>query len=224
MRTFAIATMMVAIVLAAQPCTAGGTRTAGEQAAWTPLINGKDLAGWKKPTGQAVFTVEDGALVGTQTTGKGGDMFTEKEYDNFELRFTYKVVWPANSGVWFRGNYQFDILKYKNPVAFSGTLYCPGKMFITKNLDEKRENRDGWNEGQVYANGDHLILWLNGIKTGECHDKTLKKGPVGIQVHGGGNFKGMKIIISKMELRPLKPGEGPTEPKPGGPKEAVKPK
>ncbi len=208
---------MLAAAPAAALCAADSGSGETGAAAWTPLLNGKDLDGWKKPTGQAIFTVENGALVGTQTTGKGGDLFTEKEYDNFELRFTYKVVWPANSGVWFRGKYQFDILKYKNPVAFSGTLYCPGKMFITKNLKEKLENRDGWNEGQVYANGDHLILWLNGTKVGECHDKTLKKGPIGIQVHGGGNFKGMKIIIKKMELRPLKPGEGPTVPKPASP-------
>ncbi len=210
MRTLTIAATLLAVALAAADC---GSCATGD-GAWTSLVNGKDLKGWKKPTGEAIVTVEDGMLVGTQTTGKGGDVFTEKEFDNFELRFTYKVAWPANSGVWFRGKYQFDILKYKNPVAFSGTLYCPGKMFITKNLKEELENRDGWNEGQIYANGDHLILWLNGTKVGECHDKTLKKGPIGIQVHGGGNFKGMKIIIRKMELRPLKPGDKPTEPKP----------
>ena len=208
--------MLAAAPVAALCAADSGSGETGK-AAWTPLLNGKDLTGWKKPTGEAIATVEDGALVGTQTTGKGGDLFTEKEYDNFELRFTYKVVWPANSGVWFRGKYQFDILKYKNPVAFSGTLYCPGKMFLTKNLKEELENRDGWNEGQIYANGDHLILWLNGTKVGECHDKTLKKGPVGIQVHGGGNFKGMKIIIRKMELRTLKPGDKPTVPKPARP-------
>jgi len=209
-RTLTIAATLLAVTLAAADC---GSCATGD-GAWTSLVNGKDLKGWKKPTGEAIVTVEDGMLVGTQTTGKGGDVFTEKEFDNFELRFTYKVTWPANSGVWFRGKYQFDILKYKNPVAFSGTLYCPGKMFITKNLKEELENRDGWNEGQIYANGDHLILWLNGTKVGECHDKTLKKGPIGLQVHGGQQFKNMKITIKKMELRPLKPGDKPTEPKP----------
>ena len=178
---------------------------------WSPIFNGKDLDGWKGGD-RTKFLVEDGCLVGTQTDGRGSDMFTAQEWDNFELRFTYKVKWPANSGIWFRTRYQYDILKYKNPVAFSGTLYCPGKMFITKNLDEKLENRDGWNEGQIYANGDHLILWLNGTKVGECHDKTLAKGKMGIQVHGGGGFKNMKIIIKKMELRTLKADDKPTPP------------
>jgi len=180
---------------------------------WTPLFNGKDLAGWTtKAPGK--FKVDDGCLVGSQTDGKGGDLYTEKQFGDFELRFTYRVTWPANSGVWFRGRYQYDILKWKKPVAFGGSLYCPGKMFITRNLDEKLENRDGWNEGQVFALGDHLILWLNGKKVGECHDKTHAKGPIGIQVHPGGGFKGMEIRIRRIEIRPLAKGDTPTPPRP----------
>ena len=178
--------------------------TAGK---WTPLFNGKDLTGWKK-TGSAIFTVEDGSLVGTQTDGKGGDLWTEAEFDDFELQITYRVVWPANSGFWFRHDgrkgYQYDVLKYKNPVAFSGTLYCPGKMFLTKNVNEALENRDGWNEARVRAVGDELTLWLNGKQTGNVRDKTLAKGRIGIQIHPGNGFKGMKMIIKKMEIRSLK--------------------
>lgn len=205
--------VVLGVGLAVLVCAgAGDSRGADEGGGWKPLFNGKNLEGWKAQ-GNAVYKVEDGCLVGTQTDGKGGDLYTTQEWDNFELRFTYKVAWPANSGVWFRGQYQYDILKYKDPVAFSGTLYCPGKMFIARNLDEGLENRDGWNEGQVYANGDHLILWLNGKKVGECRDKTLAKGPFGIQVHGGDEFKNMKIVLKKIEVRPLKGDEGPTEPK-----------
>jgi hypothetical protein len=205
---------VVPVVAVAAMAIGGMLASAGDQkpkADWKPVFNGKDLEGWKAQ-GSAIFKVEDGCLLGTQTDGKGGDIFTTAEWDNFELRFTYKVGWPANSGVWFRTNYQYDILKWKNPVAFSGTLYCSGKMFITTNLNEAQENRDGWNEAQVYANGDHLVLWLNGKKVGECHDKTYAKGKIGIQVHGGNDFKGMKILIKRMEIRTLAAGEGPIAP------------
>jgi len=204
------AVLGVAAVLAASGLPAA-EEARPAAAGWTPLFNGKDLDGWKA-TGDAVIKVEDGCIVGTPTDAKGGDLFTTAEWDNFELRFTYRMVWPANSGVWFRSQYQFDILKWKKPVGFSGTLYCPGKMFITTNLDESIENRDGWNEGQIYANGDHLILWLNGKKVGECHDTTHAKGKVGIQVHGGQEFKDMKAIFRKIEIRPLKAGDPPTAP------------
>jgi len=188
------------------------TKPAADAAAWVPLFNGKDLDGWKPEPG-AKWTVEDGCIVGQQDNGKVSDMWTVKEYDNFELRFTYKAVWPCNSGVWYRGtNYQFDILEWKDPVAFSGTLYCPPKMFIFKQPDKSLENRDGWNEGQVYANGKRLIHWLNGKKVGECDDDTGAKGKIGIQTHPGDEFKAMKIMVKKIEIRMLKEGDKPIEP------------
>jgi hypothetical protein len=203
----------VLVVFAAVLAAVGEEPKTGGEGGWIQLLNGKDLEGWK-PQGDAQWKVEDGCLVGMPVNAKGGDIFTTKEWENFELRFTYKAVWPANSGVWFRTEYQYDILEWRDPVAFSGTLYCPGKMFIFKNLDKSIENREGWNEGQVYANGDHIIQWLNGKKTGECNDKTFAKGKVGIQVHGGGEFKNMKIVVKKIEIRPLKADDKPTEPPP----------
>ena len=182
-------------------------RQIDSQPAWTQLFNGKDLTGWTE-TGDAIFKVEGGNLIGTQTTGKGGDLWTKAEFDDFEMQVTYRVVWPANSGFWFRHNgkkgYQYDVLKYKNPVAFSGTLYCPGKMFIIKNLKESLENRDGWNEARVVAVGSEITLWLNGTKTGTVTDTLLAKGKIGIQVHPGNGFKGMKIIIKRMVVRSMK--------------------
>lgn len=176
---------------------------------WIPLFNGKNLDGWSQK-GAGIFTVEDGCLVGTQTDGKGGDLFTTNAWDNFEIRFTYKVGWPANSGIWFRDAYQFDILKYPKPVAFSGTLYAPGRIFAATNLNEALEHRDDWNEGRIVANGDQIQLWLNGTKTADLRDDKHKAGKVGIQVHGG-DMKGMKIIVKKIELRPLAPGEKPAD-------------
>jgi hypothetical protein len=177
------------------------------------LFNGKDTAGWTA-TGGGEWLVRDGCLVGTQTDGKGGDLVHEKEWDNFELLATYRVKWPANSGIWFRFDgkgkgYQFDILKYVKPVAFSGTLYCPGKMFLTANLNEAIENRDGWNEARIWAVGDRIIMWLNGKRVGDCTDKTLAKGRIGIQVHPGDGFKGMEIVLKKIAVRPLKADEAP---------------
>jgi len=189
----------------------GSVASAAEEG-WTPLFNGKDLEGWNNPD-PAKFLVEDGCLVGTQTDGKGADLFTKESFDNFELRFTYKVKWPANSGIWYRSGYQFDILKYTSPKTFSGALYPgPKSTFGFVNLDESIEKADDWNEGVVYANGDHLIHWLNGKQIGEIHDTRFAKGRIGIQVHGGDFKGGMKIILKRIEIRPLKEGDKPTPP------------
>jgi hypothetical protein len=189
---------------------AGGEASPAAEKGFESLFNGKDVTGWK-PVGNAEWLVRDGCLVGTQTDGRGGDLFHEKAFDHFDLRFTYRVKWPANTGVWFRYDkgkgYQYDILKWPKPVAFSGTLYCHGKMFLTTNPNEAIERRDDWNEGRVWAQGDHLILWLNGKRVGETHDTTCAKGQIGIQVHGGGGFKGMEVVVRKIEIRSLAAGE-----------------
>jgi hypothetical protein len=175
------------------------------------LFDGKTLTGWQA-VGNAVWKVEDGAIVGTQDAQRrAGDLVTEKDYGDFELEVTYKVVWPANSGIWFRWNdhkgYQFDILEWPNPVAYSGTLYCDGKMFLARQLDKSLENHDGWNHARISAVGDHLQLWLNGKKTADVHDSTYQRGKIGFQIHPGDQFKDMKILIRDVRIRVLdKPG------------------
>ena len=181
-----------------------------EEEKWESLFNGKDLSGWR-PEGGAVWTVEDECIVGVQgPNGEAGDLFTEKEYDDFELRVTYKIHWPANSGIWFRYQapdkaYQADILEYKEPLAYSGTLYCPGKMFLAINKDPALVKKDDWNMMGILAQGDHLVITLNGTVTGDVHDGSYARGKIGFQIHAGDDFKNMKITVRKVLLRPLAP-------------------
>ena len=184
---------------------------------WKPLFNGTDLTGWEADDATR-FRVADGQIVGSQNDGKGGNLFSLEKFDNFELRFSYKVNWPANSGIWFRDNYQFDILKYQKPKTFSGAFYypkCPG-TFAWVNADESLENQDDWNQGQIYANGNTIAFWLNGKKLGEKtlvegSDRIFPDGRIGIQVHGG-NFQGMQIAVRSIEIRKLEVGDQPTGP------------
>jgi len=177
---------------------------------WIKLFNGKNLDGWKAEGG-AVWKVENGILIGRQGPGyKPGDLFTEKEYDNFELSVTWKMVWPGNSGVWFRYQkptkaYQADILEYKNPEAYSGSIYCPGypKIFLARNLDKKLVKRTGWNHFLIRAQGDHLVVYLNKKKVADVHDKQIDRGRIGFQVHPGEEFANMEIQIKEARIRLL---------------------
>jgi hypothetical protein len=198
---------MVAGLAATRAFAADAPKEAAKQE-WKPLFNGKDLTGWK-PDGKAVWTVEDGCLVGKQGPGAApGDLFTEKEYGDFELRVVIKVQWPANSGIWFRyqspeKSYQADILEYKNPVAYSGTIYCPGKLFLSTNLDPKLDKHDDWNTYLVKAQGDHLMVTLNDVLTGDVHENSFAKGRIGFQIHPGDEFKTMKIAVREILIREL---------------------
>ena len=172
------------------------------------LFNGKDLTGWKAEGG-AKWTVVDGQLVGTQGDKNApGDLFTTASYKNFDLTVVWKAVWPCNSGVWFRYQgpdkaYQADILEWKDPVCWSGTFYCPGKMFLAMNKDEKLVKRDDWNTIRVRTEGKHTQIWLNGTQTADVNDDTTDSGKIGFQVHPGAEFGPMKIIIKDIRIKPL---------------------
>ncbi len=189
--------------------TAG--RPADPQSPATPLFNGQNLTGWK-PDGKAVWEVIDGLLIGKQGPGNTpGDLFTEASYGDFELTVTYRVEWPANSGIWYRyqggdKTFQADILEYASPFALSGSLYrpgLPGKPFIAINEDASIIDREGWNTMVIRAVGNRQVIFLNGTKTADVRDDVSMEGKIGFQVHPGDEFGPMKIIVREMTIRPL---------------------
>jgi hypothetical protein len=186
----------------------GPSSASAEELGFVRLFNGKDLAGWET-SGGARWVVQDGLLVGSQGENyTPGDLFTKDSFGDFVAVVTCRMEWPCNSGVWFRYQspekaYQADILEYKNPEAYSGTLYCPGKLFLAINADKTLVNHDGWNTIKIQAQGDHLQIWLNGRRTADVHDATNDTGKLGFQVHPGAEFGPMKIIVRDVLLKRL---------------------
>ncbi len=68
-----------------------------------PLFNGQDLTGWDGD--QRFWRVEEGAIIGQTTkdnpTAKNTFLAYEKEFGDFELRFSYRVD-GGNSGIQYR--------------------------------------------------------------------------------------------------------------------------
>ena len=178
------------------------------EATFIQIFNVKDLTGWET-SGNARWVVEDGVLVGTQGENNApGDLLTKDTYKDFLVTVTYRVEWPCNTGVWFRYQspkkaYQADILEYKEPECYSGTLYCPGKMFLAMNTDKTLVNREGWNTIKVRAEGDHIQIWINDHQVADVHDETTDSGKIGFQVHPGEEFGPMKIIVREILLKTL---------------------
>jgi len=221
-RTWQVTVGAVLIVLLAEGLGLAQEKPAAPAAPeWVQLFNGKDLTGWKKEGG-AKWTVEDGVLIGQQDNGKAGDLLTEKQHADFDLVVTFKVMWPANSGVWFRKppgklGLQYDILDLKDYKVATGSVYgslpapkeppAPGAKpktgagFLTKNLDETILKKDDWNEAEIIAKGPHIVVKLNGKVVGEFDDEQYKTGMIGFQVHGGDKFRNMKIMVKAAKLK-----------------------
>ncbi len=209
---FSLSLLLISITLETRALQ--GAEPAGQLIATRPLaesialFNGKDLSGWKQQ-GKARWEVKEGVLVGRQgPAGEAGDLLTVATYDDFELAVTFRVKWPGNSGVWFRyqeaeKSYQADILEHKDPIAFSGSLYCPGKMFLATNVHRELVDRNGWNKMVLRAKGEHLVILINDTKVADVRDDSFAEGRIGLQVHAGDVFTGMQIMVKEFQLRPL---------------------
>ncbi|MCX7871886.1 MAG: DUF1080 domain-containing protein [Verrucomicrobiae bacterium] len=125
------------------------TQAQSDEKDFTSLFNGKDLTGWKG--GADLWSVRDGAITGetksdTKLTHNTFLVYTNKEFSNFELRLSYKIV-GGNSGIQYRskyvedgkfgpivGGYQADIEAGK---TYSGILYEERGRGILANRGEK---------------------------------------------------------------------------------------
>jgi len=89
--------------IAAQDAGMANTLTVKEKAAgWRLLFDGKTTAGWR---GYRQDSIPDGwkAVDGALTRiGRGGDIITIDEFDDFELAVDWKLGPGGNSGIFYR--------------------------------------------------------------------------------------------------------------------------
>jgi Domain of Unknown Function (DUF1080) len=164
---------------------------------WLPLVNGKNLNGWKAEP-EFWKVEENGDLHGhTPGTQEHHYAYTEKNYDDFELHADVKLI-GSNSGICIRiapTNYD-NVPGYQVDMGdgYWGCLWDErGRGMVVQYPKEeaaKLVNQEGWNHYYVRAEGHHIQAWLNGVKTIDAIDeKGLLSGPIGFQLcHGSGKM------------------------------------
>ena len=146
---------------------------AAGESGFTPLFNGRDLNGWviSNPYGRG-YTVEGKSIV--CPADGGGNLFTEREYANFILRFEFRLEEASNNGIGIRAPLEGDaayqgmeiqILDHDAPVyrgklhaaQYHGSIYdvVPAKTGYLRKTGE-------WNEEEILADGRHIKVTLNG--------------------------------------------------------------
>ncbi len=159
---------------------ASSTTKTGEEIS---LFDGKTLEGWhafNKPGEIKNWIVQDGAMVclGAAKGDSGGDIVTDKQFENFELSWEWKVDKGSNSGVMY---HVVEDPKYKAPYE-TGPEYqiiddigFPDKLedwqkagadyAMTPANDKKKLMPVGeWNTSKIIYNNGHVEHWLNGEK------------------------------------------------------------
>jgi hypothetical protein len=149
---------------------------------WKLLFDGKTTDGWhlynrgKVPSAWVVVNDElyckpDGKL-------EHGDLVTDKEYENFDLRFDWKIIKYGNSGVfinvdedtaiktaWASGP-EYQLLEASNPdnsnpLKRSGCLFG---LFPQLNAAELKPFGE-WNESRIVQTNGQVQFYLNGVLT-----------------------------------------------------------
>jgi hypothetical protein len=155
------------------------TLTAAEKKdGWKLLFDGKSLAGWrayKSETPPTGWRADNGVLI---RDGAGGDLMTAEQFDDFEMRFEWKVTANGNSGIIYRiatteefpwqTGPEYQILHNqghkdgKAPITSAASNYAvnPPTKDLTRPVGE-------WNESRLLARGNHVEHWLNGEKVVE---------------------------------------------------------
>ena len=136
-----------------------------------PLFNGINLDGWVG--NKTDYVAENGELVIYPGPVSGqGNLYTQKEYENFRLRFEFKLTPGANNGLGIHAPLKGDAAylgkelqildntaeKYANlkPYQFHGSAYglVPARKGALKPVGE-------WNDQEVIVKGNRITVILN---------------------------------------------------------------
>ena len=179
---------------------------------WEALFDGLTTAGWHKYGGAPVgssWKIEEGGILHLDASQKedwqirdGGDIVSDKEYENFHLKLEWKIDTCGNSGIIF--NIHEDTAKYKFPWMTGPEMQvldnkCHPDAKITKHragdlydlitaAPETVKPALEWNLAEIKSQNGTLEFYLNGAKvvTTTMWDEGWK------QMIAGSKFKDMK--------------------------------
>jgi len=128
------------------------------------LLNGKDLSGWSliKYTDNG-WSVVDGVLQNRVTKEKGkhfGNLRTDAEFEDFNLKTEVRTPEGSNSGIYLRGIYEVQIMEsFGKPLDshHMGALYSR----ITPSVNAEKPAGE-WQTLDITLVARHLTVILNG--------------------------------------------------------------
>ena len=142
------------------------------------LFDGKSLAGWhsfKKTTAPAQgWVVDADGSLHHLPKGGGGDLISDGAFDNFDLRWEWKVASGANSGLKYLVSedrksalgHEYQLIDdSKHPDALRGPKWQTGSFYDVLPPRHTHPKPVGeWNTSRVLIQGNNVVHWLNGEK------------------------------------------------------------
>ena len=169
------------------------------------FFNGKNFTGWKLPLGNKKanwYTIKDKILqIRSGPQKKGSILWTRKSYEDFIIEFEFRFVHGViDSGIHLRNQDQIQLgISGSLKRDMTGSPYIPGKGYPieARRVGELLKLKN-WNLARIQAIGPNYTVWLQGVEImNYTSDSAVKKGPIGIQLHGkrkmGIDFQNLRI-------------------------------
>lgn len=161
---------------------------------WKLLFDGKTLTGWHADNGSQ-WKVADGAMVPSGDTA--GYLSSDEVYRDLALKIDFRCPENTNSGVFVRapsgpGGYEVQIWA-SQPAGFN----TGGIVGTAKAPPETKFIANQWNSYEITADGDHLIVILNGKTVLDVHDAKFTSGMLRLQ------YQKLPIEFRNVKLRPI---------------------
>ena len=192
--------LLAAAVAAAALAGCAGSGGSG----WTALIdNGAGMENFDRFR-EANWQVKDGAVVADRGGKDPAYLVTKKSYGDFEMRVEFWASDDANSGVFLRCQNRQDI---GDETCYEANIfdqrpdpsYATGAIVKVATVPKDFERAGGkWNTFELMAQGNRLVVVLNGRKTVDVVAKrNHMTGPVALQ-WGRGVIKFRKVEIREI--------------------------
>ena len=193
--TRALSLITAALLMAGFASAQAAKGKANAAPGWVTLLDGTTLTGWNT-IGTANWKIVDGAA---EASSGNGMLVTPVSYANFELTAEIWVDTPANSGIFIRcsnpttinqGN-AYEVNIYDNR---PDQTYATGAIVDTAPSLVPMKAGGKWNTIEIRAEGNHLMVTMNGTKTVDVRNDKYASGPIGLQ-YGAGvvKFRNVKI-------------------------------
>ena len=142
------------------------------------LFDGTTTNGWRgyrSPTMPAGWQAVNGALTRVSRTT---DIITVDEYENFEVRLSWRIPPGGNSGIMYHvteegaetytSGPEMQVLDDSGHADGRNRLTAAGSDFALYAAPAGVVRRAGaWNDVRIIVNGAHVEHWLNGVKVVE---------------------------------------------------------
>ena len=154
---------------------------------WALLFDGKTMNGWhlfNKGTIPSAWSVDSGRLICNPHAKdvKHGDLVTDKVYQDFDLRFEWKISRAGNSGMFinvqerpdlattFSTGPEYQLLDDKNvePDYLKNPTHKAAAIFgVVPNNSNSMPKPGEWNQSRILQHSGKVTFWLNDVQTVE---------------------------------------------------------